>query len=257
MDAIRRSALRTAKSLAAAALCLGLLTGATTRGAAKDDAPADDRSAPAPIPTDPHVIVLFSGKQEEVAANWMRPGSDQPPSWQVKDGGMVTSKSNIVTKQKFKDFQLHVDFKVPYMPKAHGQERGNSGVKLLGIYEIQILDSYGFKDPGSGDCGAVYSQFGPLVNACKPPLAWQSFDISFRAPRFDPEGKVTEKARVTVFLNDVCVQNGQEINGATGNAKGDVKDGPILLQFHNNTVQFRNVWIVPLPEEGVKRYEPK
>lgn len=254
----RPVALRAAKSLAVATLGLGLLFGSALHVAAKDDAPKDDHSKAMPIPKDPHVVVLFAGKQEELNENWVRQGSDQPPTWIIKDGAMTTTQSSIATKQKFKDFQLHVEFKVPYMPEAHGQERGNSGIGLLATYEIQVLDSYGFKEPGSGDCGAIYSQSGPLVNACKPPLQWQTYDISFRAARFDAEGKVAQKPRVTVFLNGVCVQNGTEINGGTGiGGRKDVAEGPIILQFHNNTVQFRNVWIVPLPEEGAKHYEPK
>jgi hypothetical protein len=258
MKLIRPAIRRTVGRLMVTTLCIGLLTGSVRYVAAKEDAPVDDRTAPMPIPKDPHVLVLFSGKPEEIRENWVRQGTDQAPTWQIKDGGMVTSTSNIVTKQKFRDFQLHVDFKVPYMPEAHGQERGNSGIGLLATYEIQVLDSYGFKEPGSGDCGAVYSQSAPLVNACKPPLSWQTYDIAFRAARFDADGKVTEKARVTVLQNGICVQNGQEINGGTGiGPKADPRDGPIILQFHNNTVQFRNVWIVPLPEEGAKHYGPK
>ena len=257
MNTIRLSALRTAKHLAAAALCVGLLTGTALHVSAKDDTPVDDQTAPMPIPKDPHVMVLFSGKPEEISENWVKQGSDQPPTWQIKNGGMVTSQSSIATKQKFKDFHLHVEFKVPFMPEAHGQERGNSGIGLLATYEIQVLDSYGFKEPGSGDCGAVYSQSAPLVNACKPPLSWQTYDISFRAARFEAEGKVTQKPRVSVFQNGLCVQNSTEINGGTGiGPKADAKEGPIILQFHNNTVQFRNIWIVPLPEEGAKHYEP-
>ena len=258
MKRIRPVALRTAKHLTAAALGVGLLMGSALHVAAKDDAPVDDMSAPMPIPTDPHVIVLFSGKPEQIAENWVRQGSDQAPNWPVKNGGMVTTSSSIATKQKFKDFQLHVEFKVPYMPDKHGQERGNSGIGLLATYEIQVLDSLGFKEPGAGDCGAVYSQSAPLVNACKPPLSWQTYDISFHAARFDADGKVTTKPRVTVFQNGLCVQNNQEINGGTGiGPKADAKEGPIILQYHNNTVQFRNVWIVPLPEEGAKHYEPR
>jgi hypothetical protein len=212
-------------------------------------------STPAPPA---NALVLFSGRPEELVTNWVRQGSNQPPTWQVEEGAMVTSVSSIVTKRNFKDFQLHVEFKVPFMPEAHGQERGNSGVGLLAIYEIQVLDSYGFKEPGSGDCGAVYSQSAPLVNACKPPLTWQTYDISFHAARFGADGKVMQKPRVTVFQNGICVQNNQEINGGTGiGGKDDVKEGPIYLQFHNNTVQFRNVWVVPLPEEGAKHYEPR
>lgn len=216
----------------------------------------DTESGSAQMPES--AIVLFSGKPEEVTANWVRQGSTQPPTWQVEGGAMTTSTSSIVTKRSFQNFQLHVEFKVPYMPNAHGQERGNSGIGLLSTYEIQVLDSYGFKEPGSGDCGAVYSQSAPLINACKPPLTWQTYDISFHAAHFDADGKVTQKPRVTVFQNGICVQNNQEIEGGTGiGGKADVKEGPIMLQYHNNTVQFRNVWIVPLPAEGAKHYEPR
>ena len=104
MNTIRLSALRTAKHLAAATLCVGLLTGTALQVSAKDDAPVDDQTAPMPIPKDPHVMVLFSGKPEEISENWVKQGSDQPPTWQIKNGGMVTSQSSIATKQKFKDF---------------------------------------------------------------------------------------------------------------------------------------------------------
>lgn len=254
----RSATLRSARYLAATTLCLGLCAGATLHGVAQESAPKDDHSRPMPIPKDPHVIVLFSGKESELRDNWVRQGSDQAPTWEVKDGAMTTRQASIATKQKFKDFQLHVEFKVPYMPEAHGQERGNSGIGLLATYEIQVLDSLGFKEPGSGDCGAVYSQFAPLVNACKPPLQWQSYDISFHSAVFDADGKVTQKPHVTVFQNGICVQNNQEINGGTGiGGRKDVPEGPIILQFHNNTVQFRNVWIVPLAPEGAKHYEPR
>ena len=120
------------------------------------------------------------------------------------------------------------------MPNAHGQERGNSGVGLHGRYEIQILDSYGIADPGSGDCGAVYGQAAPLSNACKPPLQWQSYDIAFRAARLDAAGKVVENPRVTVFQNGIPVQNNQEIKRMTGIQYSQYtemgKSGPILLQ---------------------------
>ena len=242
-----------AAAVAAASLPLGL------QWAHADDAPPmDDNTPPHPTPKNPNIIVLFSGKEEEIAQNWVQQGGGKPAPWTVKNGAMQTSAASIVTKQLFTDFQLHVEFKVPYMPDKHGQERGNSGVGLLGGYEIQVLDSYGFKEPGSGDCGAVYNKSAPLVNACKPPLQWQTYDITFRAPRFGADGKKTDNARVTVIQNGLVVQNNQEINGVTGiGGKDDGQPGPIYLQYHNNTVQFRNVWIVPLPLAGATHYEPR
>lgn len=222
-----------------------------------DGGPKDDNSRPAKPPKAKGIVILFSGKQKEVSDNFVYAGSKKPAEWQVENGSMVTSKDSIISKQQFVDFQLHVEFKVPYMPDKHGQERGNSGVGLLGNYEIQVLDSYGFKEPGSGDCGAVYSQAGPLVNACKPPRQWQTYDIVFHAPIWDEGGKKVRNARVTVLQNGICVQDNQEVRGPTGISNVETKSGPIYLQFHNNTVRFRNVWVIPLPPAGPTHYEPR
>ncbi len=201
-------------------------------------------------------IVLFSGKQEQLDTLWEMQGNHGKPTWKIINGAAETKGDSIITKQEFEDIQIHVEFKVPYMPEAKGQGRGNSGVIIQGCYEIQVLDSYGIPEPGSGDCGAVYSQAAPLFNACKPPKTWQTYDIVFRAPRFDASGTKTENARVTVLLNGVLVQNNTEIKGSTGLKKKTSYDkpGPLLLQYHNNTVQFRNVWIVPLPLRGALHY---
>jgi hypothetical protein len=206
----------------------------------------------------PGAIVLFSGKPAELRSRWLSRYRQRPAAWNIKNGAMVAGGGDIVTRQAFQDFLLHVEFKEPSMPNAHGQERGNSGVGLHGRYEIQILDSYGIADPGSGDCGAVYSQAAPLFNACKPPLQWQTFDIAFRAPRFDAAGKVVENPRVTVFQNSILVQNNQEIKGMTGiqfrQYQEMAKTGPLLLQDHGMPVQFRNVWVRPLPPHGALHY---
>jgi hypothetical protein len=169
---------------------------------------------------------------------------------------MVTVGGDIYTKRKFSDFQLHVEFRVPYMPEARGQGRGNSGVFLQGRYEIQVLDSFGIADPGTGDCGAVYGQAAPLVNATKPPLQWQTYDITFRAARSDSSGKVTEPARVTIQQNGITVQNNQVLSGVTGGPMDDKvgEPGPIRLQFHGNTVAYRNIWVLPLPPHGAEHY---
>jgi len=212
---------------------------------------------PAPVPKIDGLVVLFSGKQEEIAANWRKNFGTQDAAWKTKDGNMLSGGGDIVSKQEFTDFQLHVEFKVPYEPGSTGQGRGNSGVGLQSHYEIQVLNSYGYTKPGKGDCGAVYSQYAPLVNACRPPNNWQTYDITFKAPRFGEDGKMTEKARVTVIQNGITVQNNQEINGPTG-IGGDRpidKPGPIYLQDHGHAVQFRNIWVLPLPAKGSDKYE--
>lgn len=201
------------------------------------------------------VLVLFSGKQEDVAANWLARNGSNPAPWKVVNGALVAKGGDILTKERFVDYQLHVEFKTPYMPEAKGQARGNSGVFMQGRYEIQVLDSFGIPDPGTGDCGAVYSQSAPLVNASKPPEEWQTYDIVFRAPRFDVAGTMAENARVTVRQNGIVVQNNTEIKGPTWGEKfGQISEpGPIVLQDHGNPVEYRNIWILPLPAKGAGR----
>ena len=183
------------------ALCAAALMAATALGALAA------AKGPVPAPTDVKGIqVLFSGKPAEVAANWTKHGSTDNGAWKVVGGAMVSGGGDIVSKQKFTDFQLHVEFKVPFMPDKTGQGRGNSGVFLQGRYEIQVLDSYSVPDPGTGDCGSVYGKAAPLVKAYRAPKQWQTYDIIFRAPRFDGEKKI-EDARVSVLLNGVAVQN--------------------------------------------------
>ncbi len=207
-------------------------------------------------------IVLFDGSEKSLTENWVkRYTTDKTPEWNLTKAGTMTPKNgDVATKQEFRDFHLHVEFNVPFLPNNHGQERGNSGIGLQGRYEIQILDSYGLASPGSGDCGAVYSKVAPLVNATLPPKTWETYDIVFRAPRFDGEN-VVEKPRVTVILNGQIVQNNTLIPDMTGiqfaQYKSMAPTGPILLQDHGFPVQFRNVWIVPLPEKGSDSYEGK
>lgn len=185
---------------------------------------------------------LFDGKSLDA---WT--GRDGKPAvWPVTDGFFTVAggKGDIQTREKFGSFRMHVEFNVPYMPRATGQARGNSGVYLDGIYELQVLDSYGLKLQDN-DCGAIYKQVIPKVNACKPPLQWQTYDITFtKAVR---EGdKVTKKARVTVVQNGITIIDDAEIAvtpGGVGNKEGE--PGPILLQDHGNEVQYRNIWIVP------------
>jgi Domain of Unknown Function (DUF1080) len=228
-----------------------------------EQTPASPSESTEPTPSPalaraPGAIVLFSGQPEQLRDNWRKRYRDEPAAWKIRDGALVCGGGDIVTRHDFQDFLLHVEFKEPSMPNAHGQERGNSGIGLHGRYEIQVLDSYGIADPGYGDCGAVYSQAAPLFNACKPPLEWQSYDIAFRAPRLDNAGKVSEKPRVTVIQNGILVQNNQEIQGMTGIQYSQYKEmaqtGPILLQDHGTPVQFRNIWVLPLPPHGALHY---
>lgn len=154
------------------------------------------------------------------------------------------------TKRVFGDFQMHVEFLLPYMPSALGQGRGNSGVYIQRRYEVQILDSFGL--PGEfNECAALYRQQSPEVNMCLPPLTWQSYDIWFRAARWDDEGQKVGNARITVVHNGVAVHDQREITAKTGAGQ---PEGPqpltILFQNHGDPVVFRNVWIVELEPEA-------
>jgi hypothetical protein len=186
-------------------------------------------------------IFLFS----DSLANWVKKGTDTRAEWLVQDGILTVKGGDIQTRDKFGDFQLHVEFNIPYMPDKTGQARGNSGVYLQGIYELQVLDSYGLKLQDN-DCGAIYKQIIPSVNACKPPLQWQTYDITLHSAKVK-DGK-TEKARLTVIQNGVKIIDDKEISPTPGGV-GNVKEGergPILLQDHGNAVQYRNIWIKPL-----------
>lgn len=199
-------------------------------------------------------VVLFNGSD---LSNWTsRDGG--APGWAVEDGVMavVPRTGDIMTTEQFTDHFLHLEFMTPDMPEATGQAKGNSGVFLQGRYEIQVLDSYGIALPGMGDCGAIYNQFAPLVNACKPPLEWQSYDVIFRAPRLNNDGEIVENTRVTVLQNGLVILNNVILSGTTGaNIGGGVGDpGPLLLQDHGNLVKFRNIWAVPLPLKGSDKY---
>ncbi len=148
------------------------------------------------------------------------------------------------TMQSFGDCTLHLEFRTPYMPHAKGQQRGNSGVYIQGRYEVQVLDSFGLEGEND-ECGGLYKQRAPLFNMCFPPLAWQTYDIDFTAPRFDATGKKTRNARVTVRLNGIVVQNDVELVAKTGAGKAEGPDAqPLRLQDHGDPVHFRNVWIV-------------
>jgi hypothetical protein len=148
------------------------------------------------------------------------------------------------SKQKFDDFTLHVEFRTPFRPLARGQARGNSGVYLQDRYEIQILDSFGLKGENN-ECGGIYSKVKPRVNACFPPLSWQTYDVDFQAVRYDAAGKKFKNAVVSVRQNGILIHDHVEIPGSTPGGQPETREpGPIQLQGHNNPVFFRNIWIV-------------
>jgi|GEM_PF-1449173 len=186
-------------------------------------------------------VVLFSGASLD---GWVNRDS-KPAEWPVTDGVLTVGRGDIMSVRRFGNFQLHLEFEVPYMPEARGQARGNSGVFLDGMHELQILDSYGLK-PQDNECGAIYKRIAPSVNACKPPLQWQTYDVTFHKAKVD-RAKVVEKARVTVVQNGLTIID----NVATTPTPGGIdlkpgEDGPILLQDHGNRVEYRNIWIKPL-----------
>ena len=189
-------------------------------------------------------IILFDGKD---LSQWRYADSDKPADWKVHNGYMEVRGGNICSKQEFTDCQLHVEFWLPSMPDAKGQARANSGVYLQGRYEVQVLDSYGLASRDN-DCGAVYGVSAPMVNACRPPERWQTYDIIFHAPKFDANGDMISKARLTVLQNGVLIQENVEVAGITtaGKDGGLTTAGPVILQDHGNPVRYRNVWVRPL-----------
>lgn len=198
------------------------------------------------LPTRPPsgAIVLLGPRGERLKDNWVQRGSTEAPGWTIADdGGAAPNKRDITSKQEFGDCYLHVEFQTPT------QGSGNAGVGLQGRYEVQIMNSHGSEPQASG-AASFYSQKAPRVVASKPAGQWETYDIIFRAPRFNDDGQVTEKARATVFHNGVLVQNNEEFNGPTGiqygEFQGEAKTGPIVLQGDHEPVKFRNIWVVPM-----------
>ncbi len=198
-------------------------------------------------------IVLFNGKNLD---QWQhvqkKPGIDGV-QWLIKDGAMEVkprSGGGIISKRKFTDIKLHLEFRTPFMPAARGQGRGNSGVYLQGRYEVQILDSYGLEGRDN-ECGGIYSVGRPQVNMCAPPTQWQTYDITFRAPRFNDKGDKIRGALLSVRHNGRTVQDEAEAKkGPTTAAPDRTETGPggVYLQDHSNPVQYRNIWLVELPD---------
>lgn len=171
---------------------------------------------------------------------------DRTCPWLLLDSGVMEVRNgNIISKRLFKDHTVHVEFRTPFMPEAREQARGNSGVYLQGRYEVQVLDSYGLEGRDN-ECGGIYKQAAPRVNMCAPPLQWQTYDIVFRAPRFDASGKKTDDARITVRHNGVLIHENLALPESTvAGMGGDIREpGPLYLQDHGNPVQYRNIWVV-------------
>jgi len=193
-------------------------------------------------------IVLFDGTNldEWTFAEGLK------PDWKLIDGAMeVVSgwvpsptnpkrriRRNLFTKRKFRDVFLHIEFCCPFMPERRNQARGNSGVFLPCGAEIQVLDSFG-KKPAKNECGAIYGEAAPRVNASLPPLEWQTYDVEFTAPRYDENKKLIKRARVTVRHNGILIHDDFEIQ------KRNRAEGSIMLQDHGCPVRYRNIWVVP------------
>ena len=193
-------------------------------------------------------IVLFDGRD---FSHWTHQSGKDVRWERVGDAMKIVPRTgSIITKRNFRDFKLHIEFKLPQLPaNVRGQGRGNSGVYIQRRYEVQILDSYGLPRKNN-ECGSIYKTRAPDKNVCKKPGEWQSYDITFRAARFDGEGKNAKKvknARITVRHNGVMIHDDVDVPNKTGAGRPEGPEpGPILLQEHGNEVWFRNIRIVPL-----------
>ncbi len=196
-------------------------------------------------------IVLFDGTD---LRHWSGPGG-APPKWTLRDGYMETAPGGgpLITRRGLGDMQLHLEWATPSPPRGKGQDRGNSGVIIMGKYEVQVLDSHGSDTYADGQAGALYGQHPPLVNASLPAGTWQSYDIIFRRPRFDAAGKLVTPARATVLHNGVVVQDGATFWGGTSwlqfaPYEAHADSLPLVLQDHAHPVRYRNIWARPLPD---------
>ncbi len=182
-------------------------------------------------------VVLFDGTKESLEKHW-KPGA------RISEDGLLMQ--GCMSKETFGDYSMHLEFRLPFMPKARGQGRGNSGLYHQGRYETQILDSFGLEGKNN-ETGGLYSIRDPDVNLCLPPLAWQTYDVDFTAARYNEAGKKTANAQITVKLNGVVVHRDVELPRTTTAApiKEGPEDGPIYLQDHGNPVRYRNIWVRP------------
>jgi hypothetical protein len=207
-------------------------------------------------------VVLFDGKSLDA---WLG-GKDgkQPAPWKVENGyfEVVPKAGQLVSKESFGDCQFHAEFRMPDPPKGKDQDRGNSGIFLMGKFEAQVLDNYQADTYADGMVGSVYGQYPPQVNAARKPGEWQTYDIVFHAPRFNDDGTLARPARQTTFLNGLLVQDDVELKGPTVHMQmtkyNKMPDkAPITIQDHGHPVRFRNMWIRPIaPEKPVAPTQP-
>ena len=190
-------------------------------------------------------IVLFDGTQASIDKHWASGAK-------LIEGDLLLA--GCTTKNNFRDYRLHLEFRTPFVPKALGQGRGNSGVYHQGRYETQVLDSFGFDNEGN-TCGAIYGVKPADFNACLPPLQWQTYDVEFTAARWDSDGKKISDAKLSVWLNGFPVHRNQNVPGSTTAAPVNENPsvGPLYLQDHGNPVGYRNIWLVPLDADQVAR----
>ncbi len=241
-----KTSLRSARwifPIALSPLCLALLVSpAFGHGQEKQD-PEPRVVDPGPVGGPPSdAIVLFDGK--DLSAFQGPKGAE--PKWKVYDGIMETTNTGgLSSKEEFGDIQLHVEWASPSIVKGDGQGRGNSGVYLMGRYEIQVLDSYNNKTYPNGQCGALYGHFPPLVNVCRKPGEWQTYDFIFHTPKEGPDG-TPKPGSVTVLQNGVLIQDNVPVGPETSAGSpisGFGKTGPVHMQDHGNPVRYRNVWV--------------
>ena len=194
-----------------------------------------------PVPAPADATIIFDGKSLDGVKN---------KTWPLEDGVMTVGKGGQSSVAKFKDLHLHLEWRAPLGRKGWGQKQGNSGVFFPGKYEVQVLNCWANRTYPDGMTGAIYAQMPPIVNACKKPGEWQSYDIHYKAPVFDGD-KLVEPPYITVILNGVVVQDNYEIKGSThykkvASFKAHKTEGPIYLQAHGNPVSYRNIWAAPL-----------
>lgn len=262
-------------------MAVGLLLGASAFGAGQTPAPkvpprtaADDGFTDTPMlpglpwhvhdPARPHppvvtpgatplappsdAMVLFDGRDLSRWAQRDGSGALIAPTWAVRDGYFETGKGSLITREAFGDVQLHVEWATPASISGNSQGRGNSGVFLMGLYEIQVLDSFNNPTYADGQAGAIYGQWPPLANASRRPGEWQTYDIVFEAPRFANDALV-RPAFQTVLWNGVVIHNRKEVMGSTvyrnvaQYGKPHPAELPLMLQDHENPVRYRNIWI--------------
>jgi hypothetical protein len=218
---------------------LGLASLLVAKAADSNAAAAPPIVNPGPPPSD--AVVLFDGKD---LSKWR--GENGAARWDLKDGTMVVNGTgSLISKETFGDCQLHLEWAAPEEVQDEGQGRGNSGVYLLGRYEIQVLDSYNNPTYPDGQAGAFYGHAAPLVNVARKPGEWQTYDIIFHAPRTAADGTI-KPGSFTVLHNGVLVQDRVPIPGEPTTAaqfRGVAAEGPLVLQDHGNPVRFRNIWI--------------